>query len=135
MAWTPFPETMHRIPKSGAVVLRDFPETPEWMLNFPAPEHGTQRVRLAEARHAWGGLSAGSVPGPADLKDAPLLLLQKTFDDGGAMFFVGRVFGHPLIDEGHRCRTSLVVGFEGDRIGWARTISRWYRLQQITRKH
>lgn len=116
-------------------MLRDFPETPEWMLNFPAPEHGTQRARLTAARDAWDALRAGSVPAPESLERAPLLVLQAVVEEGGAMFFVGRVFDHPLIDEGHRCRTSLVVGFEGDRIGWARTISRWYRLQRLTRKH
>jgi hypothetical protein len=135
MAWTPVPDTMRRVPKSGAIVLRDFPETPECMLRSPAPERGIQRARLAEARKAWIELSAGAVPEPEELKRSPLLVLQDIVEDHGFMFFVGRAFGHPLINEGHRCQTSLVIGFEGDRIGWARTVSRWYRLQQLTRKH
>lgn len=135
MSWTPFPDTMHRIPETGVIVLRDFPVLPDVTLNLPAPEHGTQRRRLRQARNAWIAVTSGILPGPEDLNTAPSLFVQDVIDEDGFMFFEGRVFGHPVIAEGHRARTSLVLAFEGDRIGWARTVSRWYRLQQITRKH
>jgi hypothetical protein len=135
MSWTPVPDSMHRIAETGAIVLRDFPLPPDRMLDEPAPEHGTQRHRLREARNVWIALAAGELPSRADLFNAPSLFVRNVVEEDGFLFFEGRVFDHPLISEGHLCRTSLVVGFEGDRMGWARTVSRWYRLRQVTGKH
>ena len=75
--------------------------------------------------------AAETGPAPADLADAPELGAWSvvTYPGEGNIRLAGRVRGHPVI-EGPTVTTSpLLVLDEGDgRAGWARTLSRWYRV-------
>ncbi|MFC0200369.1 DUF6634 family protein [Paracoccus rhizosphaerae] len=67
-------------------------------------------------------------PTPEDLAEAPLAdlwaALVKDEDDLPALW--AQVLGHPLLGD-RQILTSALVGLNRDA-GWARTISRWYRL-------
>ena len=72
-------------------------------------------------------IKAGFVPGEAQLADAPLLtdwVAQPL--PGGLVRFVGFVSGHPLLQDGW-ITTSVVLATD-EQAGWARTVSRYYRL-------
>lgn len=72
-------------------------------------------------------IAAGFVPGEAELASAPLLsnwAVEAQF--GGTLRLVGVVSGHPSIPDGW-CTTSVVLAADTDA-GWARTVSRYYRL-------
>ncbi|MGZ3217454.1 DUF6634 family protein [Paracoccus sp. T5] len=81
-------------------------------------------IRLAKASVA--ALERG--PTPEDLAEAPLAdlwaVLVKGEDDLPALW--AQVSGHPLLGD-CQVMTSALVGLNRDA-GWARTISRWYRL-------
>ena len=73
------------------------------------------------------GIAAGSVPGDEELAGAPLLSHWAVeVQPGGIVRLVGVVIGHPSIRDGW-CTTSIVLAADVDA-GWARTVSRYYRL-------
>lgn len=72
-------------------------------------------------------IGAGFVPGEVELAEAPLLtswIIEPL--PGGLLRLVGVVSGHPLIRDGW-CTTSPLIAADSDA-GWARTVSRYYRL-------
>lgn len=72
-------------------------------------------------------IAAGYVPNEADLAGAPLLsnwAVEAQF--GGLVRLVGVVTGHPSLRDGW-CTTSIVLAAD-EEAGWARTVSRYYRL-------
>lgn len=69
-------------------------------------------------------LRGGYVTTDADLAGAPIFSDWMLEICGS---FVGHVSGHPTIDDGI-CTTSLVIAMDVDA-GWARTVSRYYRLK------
>jgi len=66
---------------------------------------------------------------PAKHEDAPRLTDWTTFEDGDEMFLTARrIDGHPGISDGERLRhSSPLIWIDANR-GWARTLSRFYRL-------
>lgn len=82
---------------------------------------------LKRALRDWEKLSNGHSPSPEDLSDAPLLTdWEPRWTATGLMYLVGEVRGHPKLADGP-CSTSLVLAADVNE-GWARTISRYYRL-------
>ncbi len=75
--------------------------------------------------------AAEAGPAPTDLADAPELSAWSvvTYPGEENIRLAGRVRGHPVI-EGPTVTTSPLLALdEGDgRAGWARTLSRWYRV-------
>ena len=120
------PRGMRLVPNTGAVVLVDLPELPAHWRKQTAPD-GMIRAN-ASTRHAgpWSVSTNCWLPGTAELADAPILDFEELVDDGPFVSLRGRVYGHPIIPQGHRCVTSVVVAYDGRRGLWARTISRWY---------
>lgn len=86
----------------------------------------TKDILAAGLREA-ARIAAGFVPGETELADAPLLsnwVAEAPF--GGNLRLIGMVSGHPSIPDGW-CTTSVVRAADVDA-GWARTVSRYYRL-------
>ncbi|MHA6299911.1 DUF6634 family protein [Devosia sp. CAU 1758] len=82
---------------------------------------------LKRALRDWERLASGHSPSPEDLSNAPLLTdWEPRWTASGVMYLVGEVQGHPKLADGP-CSTSLVLAADV-REGWARTISRYYRL-------
>jgi hypothetical protein len=72
-------------------------------------------------------IRSGFVPGEAELADAPLLsgwAVQPLTN--GLVRLVGFVSGHPLLPDG--CVTTSAILAADEQAGWARTVSRYYRL-------
>ena len=71
---------------------------------------------------------AGEVPTEQDLAEAPVLYQGRP---GAALqpVIVGRVFGHPMIEDGP-ITTSPLFAVAPD-YSWARTLSRLYRLRDF----
>ena len=122
------PHGMRLVPNTGAVVLVDLPDLPAGWREQPRPDGSTQGERIDAARRALERLAGCWLPGAAELANAPILDFEGLVDDGPFVSFRGRVYGHPIILQGHRCVTSVVVAYDGRRGLWARTISRWYRV-------
>jgi hypothetical protein len=86
----------------------------------------TKEVVAAGLREA-ARIATGFAPGEAELAGAPLLSHWAVeTQPGGTGRFVGIVTGHPSIPDGW-CTTSIVLVVDIDA-GWARTVSRYYRL-------
>lgn len=131
----PIPTCMRLVPTTGAVVLLDLPELPpEWRGHIRS-DGRAQGERIEEARQALRRLSSAWVPGAVELSNAPTLEFEEVVPNKPFVCFRGRVFGHPKIPNGHRAWTSVVVGYDGRRGRWARTISRWYRLGPAPQEH
>ncbi len=82
---------------------------------------------LKRALKDWEKLANGYSPSLNDLADAPLLVdWEPRWTATGVMFLVGQVRGHPKLQDGP-CSTSLVLAVDVQE-GWARTLSRYYRL-------
>ena len=80
-------------------------------------------------------LEAGHAgPMPEDLADAPRLTAWRVVIAPGerVVRLHGRVTGHPEIDDPELTTSAVIAldagGGDGDSEGWARTLSRWYRL-------
>lgn len=72
-------------------------------------------------------IRSGVVPGAADLAAAPLLTGWAVQPMPGGLFrLVGFVSGHPLLQDG--CITTSAILAADEQAGWARTVSRYYRL-------
>ena len=72
-------------------------------------------------------IAEGHVPNDTDLTNAPLLSLWAVErQPGGMVRLIGVVSGHPSIADGW-CTTSVVLAAD-EAAGWARTVSRYYRL-------
>lgn len=80
---------------------------------------------LRHLQTVLAALDAG--PGATELAAAPLLENWRPFStlDGGTLL-AGYVSDHPALREGP-IRTSGLLALDPDA-GWARTVSRWYRL-------
>ncbi|MFC3838177.1 DUF6634 family protein [Paracoccus rhizosphaerae] len=84
--------------------------------------------------HSFIDLAKASVaalergPTPEDVAEAPLANLWAVLvmDEDDLPVLWGQVSGHPLLGD-RQILTSVLVGLNRDA-GWARTISRWYRL-------
>lgn len=72
-------------------------------------------------------IARGEHPGPDDLRDAPVLFEWRVII-APIPHLVGVVLGHPKIADGRMCRTSALITINPD-IGYARTFSRFYRLE------
>ena len=72
-------------------------------------------------------IAEGFVPGEAELAGAPVLSHWAVqAQPGGTVRLIGVVSGHPSIRDGW-CTTSVVLAADINA-GWARTVSRYYRL-------
>lgn len=80
--------------------------------------------RLHDLADELQGIRDGSKPDACDLVDAPRLE-EWQHATREVRILVGRVYGHPDIPDGKRIRTSDLYAC-GE--GWARTLSRYYRL-------
>lgn len=86
----------------------------------------TRQIVAAGLREA-ARVAAGYVPNETDLAGAPLLsgwAVEPQEPD--LIRLVGIVTGHPSIPDGW-CTTSIVLAAD-EEAGWARTVSRYYRL-------
>lgn len=72
-------------------------------------------------------IRSGFVLGEAELADAPLLggWAVQPFA-AGLVRLVGFVSGHPLLPDG--CITTSAILAADEQAGWARSVSRYYRL-------
>ena len=98
-------------------------------------EHGREDARpelldLAERLEALAAdlraVAAGTSPSAGDLSSAPLLDAWRVVDWPIAKCLVGTTTGHPRL-RGRLMRTSDVWALNVEE-GWARTLSRFYRL-------
>lgn len=81
---------------------------------------------LAEALDALQRVAEGSHP---DLTDAPVLDEWRVAFDGEGVSLVGRVTGHPRLNENALVQTSTLLAVSSDET-WARTLNRFYRLKR-----
>jgi hypothetical protein len=71
----------------------------------------------------------GNLPTQAELDAAPVLSHWALAEEGSGLHcLVGLVTGHPLLDPGW-CTTSVILVLDPHH-GWARTVSRLYRLAE-----
>ena len=87
-------------------------------------------VRWEEALAVYDRITAGAAPHPRDLDSAPLLSRWQR----GAMpalepVLIGVVDGHPRLPGRRQVATSRLIALDAEQ-GWARTVSRWYRLSE-----
>lgn len=73
-------------------------------------------------------IASGEHPGEEELPDAPLLMEWQVHLEP-APHLEGIVLGHPWIPDGQICRTSELLTFD-PIAGYARTLSRFYRLNK-----
>ena len=77
-------------------------------------------------------LKQGWRPSPELLAGAPLLSdwdFVETFATGSTVL-VGSVTGHPILGSDRFCTTSVLVAINTREWSWARTLSRFYRLEK-----
>ncbi len=91
-------------------------------LSRPSP-HRRQAPALAADLER---VAQGEHPSEEDLRDAPLLM-EWTVRLAPVPHLFGIVLGHPWIPDGYECRTSELFTYD-PTIGYARTLSRFYRL-------
>ena len=77
-------------------------------------------------------LKQGWRPSHENLVDAPVLI---GWDFGGSLgagstVLVGFVTGHPKLRSDSLCTTSVLVAIDTRQWSWARTLSRFYRLEK-----
>lgn len=85
-------------------------------------------VRLESALTAFDRLTAGESPDERELAAAPLLTdWRRTLVPAVEPALVGRVGDHPVLHGARRVVTSRLLLLDADA-GWARTLSRLYRL-------
>ena len=79
-------------------------------------------------------LTMGSRPAPEDLTQAPLLTAWSFAGSllPGGTYLSGIVTGHPTIASGAFCTTSVLIAIDTRSWKWARTASRFYRLEKAT---
>ena len=89
-----------------------------------------QRRRLKASLVDLERLQAGWVPATADLLNTPLLQHWCCYGPGFASqtVLIGAVTAHPLLPDGRRVATSLLLALDIRGLRWARTVSRFYRL-------
>ncbi|CAO4185113.1 DUF6634 family protein [Methylorubrum aminovorans] len=88
-----------------------------------------EAVRLESALAAFDRLIAGSPPTRDELAAAPLLTeWRRTLVPTPEPALVGRVEGHPLLPGSRRVVTSRLLVLD-ESAGWARSLSRLYRLE------
>jgi hypothetical protein len=81
-------------------------------------------------------LKQGWRPSPALLVEEPLLAdwdFAGSFGAGSTVL-AGVVTGHPKLGSGGFCTTSLLVAIDTHQWSWARTLSRFYRLENPAQK-
>ena len=79
-------------------------------------------------------LKQGWRPAPEDLTQAPLLTAWSFAGSllPGGTYLSGIVTGHPTIASGAFCTTSVLIAIDTRSWKWARTASRFYRLEKAT---
>lgn len=81
-------------------------------------------IRLYDAAR-----EAMTTPMPETLAGAPVLRhWLPVLDPGAVPCLIGNVSGHPKLEDGKRINTSKLLALDPAG-GWARTWSRWYRLE------
>jgi hypothetical protein len=95
--------------------------------NDPVSRHGLLRdiKKLERLVDDLKKLADGQMPSAATLAAAPLMDEYK-IESRSDLCITGACDDHPLL-EGPRIYTSSLWVF-APRLGWARTLSRWYRL-------
>ncbi len=85
-------------------------------------------VRWEAALAAFDRLTAGNGPDTAELAAAPILSgWRRSLVPCLEPVLIGQVAEHPRLPGQRRVATSRLLALDPDR-GWARTVSRWYRL-------
>ncbi|MCR6672023.1 DUF6634 family protein [Devosia ginsengisoli] len=99
---------------------------------IPRTQHHLPLVeKLSRAIADIERLKQGWRPTPQDLAQAPLLSswsFAGSLTPGGT-YLSGIVTGHPTIQSGAFCTTSVLVAIEARSWTWARTASRFYRIE------
>lgn len=101
------------------------------LLDRLTPDGRTHRTRLVEMRRDLERLHAGWFPDERDLADVPRLAAWRSVGAFGARLpsLFGFIRDHPAL-AGPTVLTSAVVAYDGAGFTWARTISRFYRLDR-----
>lgn len=87
-----------------------------------------EAVGLEHALAAFDRLIAGTAPDPEELAAAPRLVdWRRAVVPTIEAALVGRVAGHPLLPGSRKVITSRLLVL-AETAGWARTLSRLYRL-------
>ena len=85
-------------------------------------------VRLEAGLAAFDRLTAGTAPDLYELADAPVLSdWRRSLIPIVEPILMGTVEGHPRLSGRRRVATSRLIALD-PTAGWARTMSRWYRL-------
>lgn len=85
-------------------------------------------VRLEAALAAFDRLTAGGAPDPYELAAAPILSgWRRSLMPTVEPILVGTITGHPHLSGRRNVATSRLLALDPVD-GWARTLSRWYRL-------
>lgn len=85
-------------------------------------------VRLESALAAFDRLTAGAAPDRHELSAAPILSgWRRSLMPTVEPVLLGTVSGHPHLSGRRNVATSRVLALDPVD-GWARTLSRWYRL-------
>lgn len=87
-----------------------------------------EAVRMEAALAAFDRLTAGNAPDHHDLVLAPILSgWRRSLVPSVEPVLIGTVEGHPHLSGRRRVATSRLLALD-PAAGWARTLSRWYRL-------
>jgi uncharacterized protein DUF6634 len=87
-----------------------------------------EAVRMEAALAAFDRLTAGGAPDQHDLALAPLLSgWRRSLVPVVEPVLIGTVEGHPHLSGRRRVATSRLLALD-PAAGWARTMSRWFRL-------
>lgn len=94
----------------------------------PFPELGRLASKIRRLADDLDRIAKGEHPTAAELQDAPLLSDWEV-RLAPVPHLVGIVLGHPYLPDGDQCQTSQLYTID-PIAGYARTLSRFYRLSQ-----
>jgi hypothetical protein len=92
----------------------------------PFPELARRARKYRRLADDLERIARGEHPTDLDLRDAPYLIDWRLHFHP-LPHLIGTVLGHPIIEDGHICRTSELATFD-PLAGYARTYSRFYRI-------
>ncbi|WP_051631366.1 DUF6634 family protein [Afifella pfennigii] len=95
-------------------------------LNGFGPTFGRDVERIGRLAVDLRALQEGRIPTPQDLVDAPTIDRWAIAATTGTPALVGHVFGHPMLGTREVLTSPVIVVAPNE--GFARTISRYYRL-------
>jgi hypothetical protein len=116
---------------ADGLALLDLPKTLNLAAFPPSEQSKEMYLKLSRAVEDINRLKNGWRPSLLDLADAPLLTSWSFSGDmsAGGTHLAGIVIGHPRFRSGTFCHTSVLVAIDTLNWKWARSVSRFYRIQ------